>query len=43
MTRASAGGWTAAPTAAMMPSRTTTVPRSIGAPATVTILAFVIA
>ena len=43
MTRASAGGCTDAPTAAIRPSRTTTVPRSMAGPVPVIILALVIA
>src|SRR5215213_7156384 len=39
MTRASGGALTFAPTAAMRPSRTTTVPRSITGPETVTMRA----
>jgi hypothetical protein len=43
MVRASAGTVAFAPTAAINPSRTTTVPRSIVAPDTVTIFALVMA
>jgi hypothetical protein len=42
-TCASAGAFASAPTAAISPSRTTTVPFSIVGPETVTIRAFVIA
>jgi hypothetical protein len=41
--RASGGAVTFAPTAAIRPSRTTTVPRSMVAPDTVTMRAFVMA
>jgi hypothetical protein len=43
MARASGGAATFAPTEAMSPSRMTTVPRSIGAPETVTMRALVMA
>src|SRR5690606_19984826 len=43
MIQASAGAWTLAPTARMIPSRTTTVPFSMTGPATGTMRALVIA
>jgi hypothetical protein len=43
MVRASGGAETLAPTAAMRPSRMTTVPRSMTGPETVTTRAFVMA
>ena len=43
MTQASVGAWTFAPTARMIPSRTTTVPFSMTGPATGTMRALVIA